>query len=266
MKKALKRKNMTRLLIVAGVLMFLLGWVAFSGPGSDSSAGIVYRIAKDPTWYPIDFMSKEQEIAAFSDELIRSVADEEDMRVSFASTGSNALLGGLNSDQYDLILTGVPPTPSTEKLFVYSNSYYDYGPVVVVSNKSTFTDPKQLDGRIVGVERGSATVVNLAIDPRTTLVAYDNILDAMEALTKGEIDGVILNVLPAYLYAQSLYTGNLKIISKPLSDDGLRLVARRNRPGVDFVEAFNKALEKMKTDGRYEALLQRWGLPNPDMK
>jgi len=266
MKKALKRKNMYRLLVLAAVLFLMLGWVAFSGTGHESKSSFVYRIALDSNWSPIDFMGKEQQIAAFSEELIRSISDEEELQVSFFNTGANALIGGLNSGQFDVILSGMPPVPSTEKLYVYSQPYYHYGPVLVVETKSDFSHPKQLDGKIIGIERGSPALFNLTIDPRTTLVSYENILEAFEAMTRGEIDGVILNAMPAYLYAQSLYTGNIKVISKPLTIDALRLIARRNRPGADLIESFNKGLEKMKADGRYDALLKRWGLPNQDVK
>ncbi len=263
-KKVLKRKNLSRLLILAALLLLIMGWVEFGGSEHESSL-VVFRVARDPIWNPIDFMGKEREMTAFSDELIRSIAEEEGMRVSFATTGANALFGGLLSDQFDVILTGAPPSPFAESQFVYSVPYFRYGPVVVVSSKSSFTNHKQLEGKILGAERGAATVFNLAVDPKTTIVPFDNIIDALEELSFGDIDGVILNVLPASLYTQSLFRGNIRVISSPLTQEGLRLVAQRNKIGAKFVGKFDHGLKKMKKDGRYDALLKRWGLPDPEL-
>ena len=260
----LKGKNVYRLFIAVAIVLLAIAWIAFSGSGHEAKGVVVYRIARDPIWNPIDFMGKEREVTAFSDELIRSIAEEEGMRVSFASTGASALLGGLTSDQYDAILTGVLPSPTTEEEFLYSKTFYRYGPVVVVSSDSTVTDLKGLEGKIVGVERGASTIFNLPIGPKISLVGYDNILDALDAMSRGKIDAVILNMMPAYLYAQSLFRGNVRPITAPLSDEGLRLVALHDTPGAEFIDAFNKGLEKMKSDGRYDALLKRWGLPNPE--
>ncbi|MCB1118917.1 MAG: hypothetical protein KDK65_03060, partial [Chlamydiia bacterium] len=54
----------------------------------------------------------------------------------------------------------------------------------------------------------------------------------------------------------------LKVSSKPLTIEGVRLVVLKGSEAEELVPVFNNGLEKVKQSGAYLELLKRWGFTN----
>ena len=79
------------------------------------------------------------------------------------------------------------------------------------------------------------------------------------------IDGMILDVIPAYEYTRNgIYRDQLKIVSKPLTNEGLRLIAKNNPESKKLIEHFNEGLKAMKKNDIYSQLLLKWELVDPE--
>ena len=68
-----------------------------------------------------------------------------------------------------------------------------------------------------------------------------------------------MDILSAAAYCRDLYQGELMIVTPPQSDEGLRLVTKHNA-ATDLIKGFNKGLQKLKKNGSYEKLLDKWSL------
>lgn len=76
---------------------------------------------------------------------------------------------------------------------------------------------------------------------------------------------MILNVIPAHEYTKNgIYLNQLKIASKPLTNEGLRLIAKNNSESKKLLEQFNEGLKALKKNGTYNQLLLKWGLFDPE--
>jgi ABC-type amino acid transport substrate-binding protein len=88
---------------------------------------------------------------------------------------------------------------------------------------------------------------------------YHSISDALEAVVNGDIEGVLLDRLPAVSYVRNLYGDQLKIEGVPLNDLGLHLVVPKGRNPRSSAQ-FEKGLEYLIKKKRLEALLKKWHL------
>jgi polar amino acid transport system substrate-binding protein len=52
----------------------------------------------------------------------------------------------------------------------------------------------------------------------------------------------------------------LKVATSPLTDRGLRLAASNKPESLLLVSQFNDGLTKLKESGRYDELIEKWGL------
>lgn len=68
------------------------------------------------------------------------------------------------------------------------------------------------------------------------------------------LDGMILDVIPAYEW-DGIYRDQLKIASKPLTNEGLHLIAKNNSESKRLIEQFNEGLKAMRKNGTYSQLL-----------
>jgi polar amino acid transport system substrate-binding protein len=86
---------------------------------------------------------------------------------------------------------------------------------------------------------------------------------ALEALDRDKIDGVIMPASRAYYSVDGYYAGKLKIITAPLTDIGLRLIALKTPASEVLISSFNETLKELKANGEYSALLTRWSFVDP---
>lgn len=219
-----------------------------------------YRVARDSTWYPLTLLGKERNLVAFSDELLLAIAKEEEIQFQLSFASSDSLFRGLDQGEYDGILSSLPPTITNQELYYFSEPFYLLGPVLIVQEKSHYSSLEQMEGRSIGIKSGSTLVFNVYKYPSLLLISYDNIVSALNDLDKNIIDGVILDLLPAYLYTTGIYAGRLKIVTPPLNDAGLRLITRRTPDSRELIQDFNSGLKTVQKNGTYDTLLKKWGL------
>ena len=149
--------------------------------------------------------------------------------------------------------------------YLFSDSFYSLGPVLVVNQNSHATSLDEMEGKIIGIKEGSSSVYNVQHFHSILILPYDNMVMALEDLNNDKIDGVIMDVWPAYAYIQSFYKGKLRVVTSPLIKEGLRLATLRQPEYVPLIDGFNEGLKELKKSGEYDDLLKRWGLFNTEI-
>lgn len=224
----------------------------------------VYRIARDGTWSGMQLLEKEKNLSAFAGDLLFAIAKKKDVQFELVQIDPSNLFDGLERGHYDGILTGTFPSAGKSDRYDVSNSFYLIGPVLVVKATSPATSLKDLQGKIIGIQTGSSVVFNVEHYPDILITSYDSPLQALSNLDKNIIDGAILGVVSAHTYTNNLYAGRLRVATKPLTDEGLRLITRNTVRGGELITTFDAGLAELKADGTYDTLLKKWGLINPE--
>lgn len=225
-----------------------------------------FRIGRDSTWYPLQLLGRERYLQAFTDDLFLAIAKQEDLHFQIAEVGPTQLFSGLDIGNYDAILTAEIPTVLNHEYYVFSDPIYLVGPVLIVPKNSKVTSLEEMEGQTVGLKRGFTTVFNLKHYPSVLFVTYDNMNIALDNLVTNRLDGVILDAMSAYSYADGFYSTKLKVVTSPLTTEGIRLVTLRHPLGEQLIEAFNEGLQKVKKEKIYQQLLKNWNLVNTEIE
>lgn len=236
-------------------LLFLVLCLASCSSARDKT----YRIARDPTWYPLDMQGKEKYIFAFSDDLIMAIADKERLHIELQVATWESLEDGLRGKRCDAILSSMMPRGQNEALFSFSNPYLMLGPVLVVPFDSRATSLDDMEGKIVAVETGSQAVILASRYPNVIIRTYDAMTVGLEDVARGNVDGALLPVLIARAYARDLYQGVLKVATPPMGHLALRLVTLKDQD-KKLIDWFDNGLKALIDDGTYDKLLQKWSL------
>lgn len=228
-----------------------------------------YKIGRDTSWYPVQLFGKEKYLVAFTNDIIANIALAGDIRFQWVDANPRTLVDGLDIKQYDLILTTLRPTVINQEQYRFSEMVFEFGPVLVVREDSKASSLEDIRGQTVGIPSGVSTAFNAvriagAHNFDLFVVTYSNIHQALNDLANNLIDGVIIEALPAYNFTQGLYSGRLKVVSAPLTDEGLRFVALKNADSSSIIDIINTNLEKMHHDGTYDALIKKWDLVDPE--
>lgn len=231
---------------------------------SSSSGKRNYQVGIDPSWYPLLLNGKENNLTAFSTELLQEIGMKEGITFSKVTVGWDVLLEGLKKGQYPAILSSIPPYNFNQQTYDFSDLYLKTGPVLVVSTDFHFTSLDKLEGKEIAVMPDSEGTVILEKHPGILIRNYDSIARALNDVSMGKIDGAIVDVLMATSYCQDLYQGKLQIVTDPLNDAGLRMITLHNS-APELIESFNDGLEKITSSKAYSQLKKKWGLSTPDI-
>jgi polar amino acid transport system substrate-binding protein len=226
------------------------------GGKSKSSA---MRIGIDPSWTSLELPEKQTNVTAFSNELLLEISRLKKIQLATVVRSWDNLLSGLQEKHYEGVLSSLVPYNFNQKQYDFSDIYLRTGPVLVLPYNSSIDSLDELDGKEIAVQRGSPDAAILEKHPKILIRIYDSIPQAFNDILTGTVDGAIAPILLAESYSQDLYSGQLKVATPPLNDDGLRLITLHNQ-SPSLMKAFNKGLKELKENGTYAALARKWGL------
>lgn len=255
---AMKRKRLIIFLAVLLPVLLWYGWNAFDS--EERFDDRIFLIGRDPSWYPLNFYGKEQRMVGFTNELVQAIAERGNIRLRIYDYGPFTLLDRLVSNDVDAIFTLRNPTAISKQRFVFSDPVYLAGPVIVVPVGSSIKSIDDLEGKIVAVKRSESSVYVLEKYPTFVMIPYDNVSHALDTLVDNEVDAAIVDVLDAKSYADGVQRGHIQIVTKPLTDYAIRLMAKRRGDQEEFMKRFNQGLHLVKEEGIWTRLIEKWGL------
>lgn len=251
-----------KIYLALGVILFCVAAFFLKGCGTAKEAK-VYKIGRDRSWYPLNLLGKEKNMLAFTDDLIYTIAEVEGFQVDLGSASQNSLKEILDDGGFDAIVTYRRPTSELLSTYEFSAPFFLLGPVLVVPIDSKAKSLQDMKNKVVGIPTGASVVYNMNKVPDIIFTPFENILFALRNLAANQIDGVIMEAIPAHEYIESFYKGELRVVPPPLTNDGLRLMALRHHNEEKMLSLFDKGLKKVKADGTYQKLIEKWGLFDP---
>lgn len=226
---------------------------------SSSSSGKTYTIGLDPHFYSIESIGREKNLLGFATDLMSEVSEHSKQPIALKQVNWDTLFEGLQNKQYQAVLSGMPPYNFNETTYTFSPVFLKTGPVLVVPTNSSRKSIADFNEREIGIISDSKNITLLEKNPHTIIRTYDSIPKMLDDVSTGIIEGAIVGVLPAEAYCNDLYQGKLKIVTAPLTEDGLRLISLKDNEKM-LMQVFDKTIQDMQKDGSYAKLMQKWGL------
>jgi polar amino acid transport system substrate-binding protein len=219
------------------------------------------RIGVDASWYPVDFGSQESYVNGFVEDLLLEVARYSGIEFERVDANWDTLLEGIREEKYEAVLTSLPPYPFNLAKYDFSENFLDLGPVLVVPVDAPSSDLGEMKGELVGIIEGDPAALILSKHPEVILRNYRSIPELLNALANGDIEGALLNQVPAASYVSDLFAGKLKIASKPMTDFGLHLAVAKGEYS-SLIRDFNQSVDHLKKKKTMRELLVKWNLGN----
>lgn len=258
--------GISTLCLIFGLIFFLRECTGHTIPHKG-----LYVIARDVYWPTIDVYGKEKSIVAFTNELMNAISNIVHVQFRWLDLSRGDLMHNLNDGYADALIMGTTPNPFAEDTLIFSDTLLATGPVLLVRQNSPINSLKEFSGKSVGMIWSLFTAYNAELqvvinDYHLVRVDYNTSLQALEALVKDQIDGVFLDTNPAYILQDTLYNGLVKIITSPVTNQGLHFIVLKDSSNEKFMEEFDAAFETLKKDGTYDNLITKWNLIDPDRR
>ena len=256
---------MKRLPVILIVLFFVIGLstAAWAGPALDriKSAGVL-KIGSTVTGVPATFMDTDSgKVVGIMVDVSQGIADYLGVKLEIVETAWAALIPSLQTQKIDLLAAAMLITPQRQEAIDFSVPVYPYCEALVVKTSDTkpYKNIEDLKGLKMGAQVGTIYIKGLEDRGVKDVAVYDNIGDILMEITNGRIDGTIVDGPVAKWLAKSKPQFKVRVVETYVpvlcGDIGIGV----NKENKDLLEEVNKAVEKMKKDGKIQQILQKWG-------
>ena len=241
---------------VLGYLLLLLGVLSSC---SSSSEKKIYQIGIDSSFFPLDFGEKQMYVNAFANDLLEEIGKRAGINLQAVPRSWDDLIFDLKRQEYDAILSPMNPTLPNQSQFAFSALCLEVGPVLVAQKGEGFTSLEKMNNAYIGVIQNSRAALFVEMQPNLMPKYYDNDRDLCQAVEVGAVNAAFIGNIFASSFLRDLFQNELKIVSSPFFNQGIRLVVLKDQD-EELIRAFDQALEEIKKKGIYDQLLTKWNL------
>ncbi|MEN4921724.1 transporter substrate-binding domain-containing protein [Achromobacter spanius] len=239
----------TRRTLLTAALTLSLAWAAGSAHAQET-----IRAVTDATFPPMEFV-KDGKRTGFDIELVEALAGAMGKKVEWIDIDFKGLIPALQAGRADIAVSAIYITPERSKVVDFTDPYYAGGLVVLTKADGPIKTLKDLDSRKVSVQVGTKSVNYLKEHfPKVQRVEVEKNQEMFNLVQIGRADAAVTGKPAAKLFAQS--TTGLTVLNEQVTTEDYGIAVPKNKP--ELTRDLNAALQKLKADGSYQAIVNKW--------
>lgn len=217
------------------------------------------RIAFDVPYEPFEYRNDKGELTGFEVELAEAMCAQLKADCEFVIQAWDGMIPGLLARKFDAIMSSMSITPERAERVQFSEPYYNtpggwFGPE---SFNTDVTDKEAMKGKTVGVQRGTTmdTFVTEELGGVVTIKRYTTADDMVLDLEGQRLDVVFLD----YPVGEQtiLSQEGFREVGEPVKlGEGVGVAMRKR--DKELAAQVNAALRKLKKDGTYDAIMEKY--------
>ena len=225
----------------------------FSGTASAQTPNVL-QVATDATFPPMEFTENGAR-TGFDVDIMNALAKAMGKQVQWTDIDFKGLIPGLVARRFDVAISAIYITDERAKVVDFTEPYYAGGLVALVKSDSPIKTLADLNGKKVSVQVGTKSVNFLRDNyPQVTRIEVEKNQEMFDLVGIGRADAAVTGKPAAFQLART--RGGFRVLDKQLTTEQYGIAVRKDEPGLKA--ALNAALEKIKADGTYAAIVHKW--------
>lgn len=249
-------KNIKKIAALALAGVMTVGMVACSGGSNGGSKeDKTLTMATNATFPPYEYVEGD-EYEGIDVEIAQAIADKLGMELEIADVEFDTIIGGVESGKYDMGMAGMTVTEERKKSVNFSETYATGIQSIIVTEDSAIQSVDDIDKDTkIGVQQGTTGDIYATDDYGSDAVtAYKNGAEAVQALSAGKVDCVIIDNNPAKEYVKA--NEGLKVLDTAYAEEEYAIcVSKDNKELLDDI---NGALGELKEDGTIDEIVAKY--------
>ncbi len=216
-------------------------------------------VGLDASFAPMGFTDEKGEIVGFDIDLAREAASRLGVELELQPIDWDSKELELQSGKIDVIWNGLTINPEREKVMLFSEPYLDNRQIIITLADSEIAAKGDLEGKLVGLQKGSTAVNALESDEIGSkvkeVVQYPDNVAALSDLEIGRIEAVVCDeVVGKYYVAQK--EGTFKVLEDVLAVEEYGVGMRKGDEA--FQKKLQEVLNAMGEDGTAATISEKW--------
>ena len=194
------------------------------------------------------------EIVGIDIEIEQAIADKLGLELEVKDGAFDAIIAEVVSGKADIGIAGMTVTDERKQNVDFSDSYATGTQVIIVKEDSEIKSAADLEGKSIGVQLGTTGDI-MATDIKDSKVEqYNKGMDAVQALSQGKIDAVIIDSEPAKFYEKEV--SGLKILDEAFAVEDYAIALKKGNTALQ--SKINEALKELKAEGKIDEIIGKY--------
>src|SRR5215813_10044643 len=221
-------------------------------------------IATEGAFPPFNYLDKKGLPAGFEMELAQEACQRMKAECEFTAVKWDDLIPGLLDKKFDIIMSSLEVTSERRRRLGLSRRYYlSPGAFIAAKGQPFDGPPSLLRNKRIGVQKDSthADWVDKSFRRSAQIKRYNTVADALQALTKDEVDAVFGDKTQLWLWSQKPQGKCCELVGQDIKDNqtlGLGVAAGLRKEDAKLRDALNKAFGDMIADGTYKKINDKY--------
>ena len=247
------KKKLLSLVLVAAMALAAVACGSKEEAPAETSDKEVLVMATNAEFPPYEFY-EGQEIVGIDAEIAAAVAEKLGCELKIEDMAFDSIIAAVDSGKADIGLAGMTVTEDRLASVNFSDTYATATQVVIVTEDSAITGVADLEGKKVGVQLGTTGDIYAGDIADATIERYNKGFEAVQALTQGKIDAVIIDNEPAKVFVAE--NEGTKILEEDFAvEEYAAAIAKDN---TELLEKVNTALAELTEDGTLQAIVDKY--------
>ena len=222
--------------------------------GTEAAGGVLV-MATNAEFPPYEYHDGG-EIVGIDAEIAKAIADELGMELEIEDIAFDSIIPEITSGKADMGLAGMTVTEDRKQSVDFTDTYAKASQKIIVKEDSAIASPDDLTGVIVGVQQGTTGDIYVSVleGDGTTVERYNKGFEAVQALSQGKIDAVVIDGEPAKTFVAQ--TEGLKILEESFTDEEYAIAVKKGN--TELLEKINGALKTLKDNGTLDEIVAKY--------
>lgn len=195
------------------------------------------------------------EIKGIDVEICRAVAEKLGLELQIEDVAFDSIIPEVASGKADLAAAGMTVTEDRKQNMDFSDTYATSIQLILVQENSTIAGKEDLTGKKIGVQQGTTSDLFSTEDfGEDAVVRYSKSMEAVQALTQGKIDAVIVDSQTAKEFVNEVK--GIKALDSSYSDEAYAIGVKKGN--TELLNAVNAALAELKSEGKLDEIVTRY--------
>ncbi|TWG53662.1 amino acid ABC transporter substrate-binding protein [Aminobacter sp. J44] len=243
--------------VVAGAIQALAAIPVHAGENFDAikSAGVI-KIGTEGTYAPFTYHDDTGKLVGFDVEIGEAVAERLGVKAEFVEGKWDGLIAGLDAKRYDVVINQVGITEERKAKYDFSQPYVaSKAALIVREDNADITDFAHLSGK-KAAQSLTSNYGKMAQEAGAEIVATDGFDQSIALVVQGRADATLNDSLSFFDFKKKQPNAPVKIVATQgdASESGILI----RKGDAELVDAINKALDEIKSDGTYQKISEKY--------
>ena len=246
---------MKKILLAGMIVMAGMGLMACGkGANADGTAEVRKLVmSTNAEFEPYEYHDGDK-VVGIDPDIAEAIANKLGLELVITDTAFDSIIPEVSSGKADMGMAGMTVNEDRKKNVDFSDTYASSKQVIIVKNGSDIKGANDLKNKTIGVQLGTTGDIQGSNIEGVTMERYSKGFEAVQALSQGKIDAVLIDKQPAQYFIKD--QADLSILDEAFAEEDYAIAFKKGN--TELKDKVNKALEELKADGTIDKIIGKY--------